>query len=100
MSTGRGNAQLRAIAFNLISDASGFARLRINQLHIRNVDKSFFVDNSTAAVGLWISTLVALDHACALDLYFSSCWSNLEDAASPAFVAPGNDHYLIVLLNF
>src|ERR1700730_124290 len=100
MSTRRGDAQLRTVAFDLIPDASRFARLRINQLHIGNINKSLFVDNPTATVGLRISALVALDHAGAFDLYFSSCWSSLEDTASPAFVASGNDHHLIVLLNF
>src|SRR5882672_7870882 len=100
MSAGRGHAQFRAIAFYLIPHTSGLPRLWINQLNIRNIDKGFFVDDSPATIRLRVRALMALDHPHTLDLDFAPGGSNLEDPAPPALIAPGNNYYLIVLLNF
>src|SRR5882724_5576638 len=100
MSAGRGNAQFRAIAFYLISHPGGLARLWINQLDIRNIDKGFFVDDSPATIRLRVRALVALDHPHTFNLDFAPGGSNLEDPASPALIAPRNDYHLIVLFNF
>ena len=97
MSTGRRHPRLGAVTFNLITHSRGFSRLRIDHLHIRNVDPGFFVDNSTAAIAGRF--LVSFDYACAFDLNFAPSRSDAQHASTLALVAAGDDDDLVVLSN-
>src|SRR5215204_6251640 len=90
---------LSAIALEVIFNAGGLAGLRIDQLHIRNINIRFLLDNSAATIGLLVGPLVAFDDAGTFDFYFALCRSHFQHAATFAFIAPGNHYYLIVLLD-
>ena len=97
MSTCRRHPRLGSIAFNLITHSGSFSRLRIDHLHIRNVDPGFLVDNSTAAIAGRF--LVSFDYARAFDLNFAPSRSDAQYASTLALVAAGDDDDLIVLPN-
>src|SRR5713226_4282445 len=94
----RGHPNLRSVAFDLVSDARRFARLRIDNLHVRNIDPGFFVDDSTAAISGRL--LMPLDHPRALNLHLTVGRRHREHAPALAFVAPGDHDDLIVLSDF
>ena len=100
LSAAGGNANFGTVAFNLISDARRLARLRIDQLDVGNVDKSFLFDDAAAPIALRVGALVPLDYAGAFNFYFSRDGRYFEHATTLALVTAGNNHHLIVLLNF
>src|SRR5712691_4134189 len=97
MSTRRRHPRLGSVTFDLITHSRGLSRLRIDHLHIRNVDPGFLVDNSTTAIAGRF--LVSFDYACAFDLNFSTSRSDPEHASALPLVAAGDDDDLIVLPN-
>src|SRR6185503_3816510 len=100
MSTRRSQTRLRTISLEVVFNPRGFTRLRINQLHIREINKRFFVDNTSAAIRLRVCLLVSLDHADAFDFDLASCRRYFEHAPAPALVATRDNNNLIVLSNF
>src|SRR5712691_11574689 len=99
MSTRRCYAKLGAITLDLILDTSRLARLRIDQLHIRNIDVRLLVDNATAAIALWVGPLMAFDHPYAFNLDLGVPGQHFQNPASLALITTGDDHHLIILLN-
>ena len=95
-----GHPNLGSVALNLISDARRFARLWVDQLDVGNIDKRFLLDDAATPVALRVRPLMPLDYAGAFDLYLSGYGRDFEHATTLTFIAAGNNHYLIVLLNF
>jgi hypothetical protein len=93
----RSQTNLRTVAFDLVLHARGLPRLRVNQLHVGDVYESFLVDDAPTPIALGIRPLMALDHAGAFDLDLALRRRYLQHAPAPAFVAAGDNHYLIVL---
>ena len=69
-------------------------------MDVGNVDKRFLLDDAAAPIALRVGALVSLDHPGAFNFYFSRDRRNLEHATTLALVTAGNNHNLIVFLNF
>src|SRR5262245_52917921 len=89
-----------SVTLTFVSLSRRFTRLRIDQLNIGNVDERLFINDATSAIRLGISLLVSLDHPHSLDLDLALGRRNFKHAPPPSFVAPGDYHNLIILLNF
>ena len=95
-----GHANFGTVALNLISDARRFARLWVDQLDVRNIDKRFFLDDAAAPVTLRVRPLMSLDHPGAFNFDLPGNGRDFEHATTLTFVAAGDNHYLIVLPDF
>src|SRR6266852_6323776 len=100
MPAGRSHASLGTVAFNLILDPRWASRLRIDQLHVGNINESFFLDNAAAAIILRAGLLMAFYNARALNFDLAGGRRHFEHATTFALVAAGNNDHLIVLLYF
>src|SRR5882724_8218667 len=100
MSARRGHSGLLTVRFNFVTDTRWLARLWIDQLHVRNINKSFLIDDAATSVTLRICPLVALDHRHALDLNFSLRGHHLQYSSPLAPVTAGDHNNLIVFLDF
>src|SRR6267142_5850606 len=98
MSAGRGHSNLGSVALDLVAHSRRLARLRIDNLHVRNIDPGFFLDNPAAAISRRL--LMTLDHARTLDLHFAGGRRHGQHAAALSSVAPGDHDHLIALSNF
>src|SRR5437870_5542241 len=98
MPAGCGYPRLGSVGVNLIADPRRISGLRIDQLHIRNIQPRFLIYDPTAAIARRF--LMTLDHGCAFDFYFATRWCDGEHATALASVAAGNHDDLIVLLYF
>jgi hypothetical protein len=72
--------------------------LRIDQLHVGNINESFLLDYAAAAITLRAGLLKTLDQPGAFNFDLAGRRRNLEHTTTFAFVAAGNDYHLIVLL--
>jgi hypothetical protein len=93
-----GHARLRSVAFNLIRNSRRVAGLRVDQLHIRNIQPGFPVDDSATAIAGRF--LMPLYHGRAFNLHFAARGRNRQHATSFALIAAGDHYHLIVLSDF
>ena len=98
MPAGCGYPRLGSVGVNLIADPRRISGLRIDQLHIRNIQPRFLIYDSAAAIARRF--LMTLDHGCAFDFYFAARWGDREHASALAFVAPDNHDHLVILSDF
>src|SRR5947209_12311276 len=94
-----GGPRLRAVVVNLISNPRRLAILRIDQLHIRNINPRFFLDDAAAPVTRLVGALVPLDDSGAFDFYLVPHRRDLQDTTTLATVATSHDYHLVVFLN-
>src|SRR6266542_1277971 len=97
MPAGRSHPRLGSVAIDLVAHARRLARLRIDDLHIGDVNPCFLLYDSAAAIAGGL--LVSLDHSRAFDLHFSARRSNGQNPAPFSLVATGHQDYLVVLSN-
>src|SRR6266446_1492910 len=95
MSAACSYANLGSVALDLVSHSRRLARLRIDNLHVRNINPGFFIDNPAAAISRRL--LVSLDHSRAFDLHLTVSRRHRQNASALPFVAPGDHDNLIVL---
>src|SRR4029453_10916233 len=88
-----------AVAFDVVLNSRRLARLWIDELNIRDIDKRFLINNASAPVCLRVSSLVTLDHADAFNFDFSLCGHHFEHAPTSTFVPPGYNYNLVVLFD-
>src|ERR1700682_5526591 len=100
MPAGRSHASLCAVAFDVILHPRWVSRLRIDQLHVGNINESFFLYNAAAAITLRAGLLMALYDARALNFDLAGGRRHFEHATAFALVAASNNDHLIVLLYF
>src|ERR1700744_6283583 len=93
-----GHAQALAI-FDLDADPRGLAVLRIDQHHIRHVDRALALDHAaTALAGSRLGgALMALDHVQALDGEPLLLGHDGQHRAGLAAVLAADDHHLVAL---
>src|ERR1044071_8416734 len=94
MSAARRYSGFGSVSFDLIADPRRISGLRIDQLHIRNIQPRFLIYDPTTAIARRF--LMTLDHGCAFDFYFSTRWYDGEHATALASVAAGNPGDMIV----
>src|ERR1041384_4382461 len=100
MSAGGGNANLRTIALNLITNTCRCSRLRIDQLDIGNIYESFLFNDAAAAIALRIRALVTFDNADAFNFDLASSGRHFQHPATFTLVAARDYHNLIVFSDF
>ena len=97
MSARGGHSKLGSVGIHFIADARMLTGLRIDDLHVRNIYPRFAVDDSTRLVSG--RPLMTLDYTGAFNLHLAADRGDGQDPATLAFVAPGDQDDLIVLLN-
>src|SRR6266545_3994349 len=100
MPAGRCYPSLGTVALDQIPNPGGLTRLRIDQLHIGNVDERLFLDDSAATIALRICLLMPLDNSHALNFYLAGCRGNFQHPTTLTLITAGNNRNLIVLLYF
>src|SRR5690349_14947387 len=89
------HSKFRSVRVYFVAHARRFTGLRIDDSNIRNIDPGFLVDDAAAAISGGF--LVTLDHADRFDFHLAAPGGNRQHTATLSFVAPGDQHYLIVL---
>ena len=97
MSTRRCHPRLR-VAVDLIAHARRLAGLRIDNLHVRNIEPGFAIDDAAATITRRF--LVTLDDARAFDFDLALVGCNGQHAATLALITARNHDHLIVLPKF
>src|SRR2546423_15323635 len=92
-----GHPEFRPVSVRFVPHARRLAGLRIDNLHIRNIDPRFLVDDSAAAIAGRL--LMPLDDAGTLNLHLAANRRYGQHATALALITAGDQHDLIVFLN-
>src|SRR5262249_9771909 len=91
------DADLAAIAENLVADARLHATLRAHQLHVRGVQRRFALHDPALDVAAGIRLGVALDHVHAFDDQAVLVRDHFQDAALLAAILAADHQHVVVL---
>src|SRR6185312_4901041 len=98
LTAGAGDPHLPAVVAALVANPGGLLRLRVDHLHVADVDQPFCVHDAAflgTTPALLVDLLFLLDHVDAMDQHPLLVRVNEDDLAYPATVLARDDEYVV-----